>query len=218
MNRISPKILIFLVMGFFPCEGREETPFPQSQISREILERFYPLILEELDKEFAHQNDGRTYRDTREYGYSFFKMQQGDFDYLPPPLFFQELGAHICACFGHDPQEFTNIILSSYETGFHLEPHIDAHTSHRYNNCFYFDEKVYGIIIEPDSTGHLYFARDETSFTPPLDLEPIYSLEEKSGTIFCLQGKYRMAPYFHGVSKVSQKRISITFRRVILED
>ena len=93
-----------------------------------------------------------------------------------------------------------------------MEPHIDRHQS--MGKDYFFEDKVYGIIIEPDETGHLYFIKDETNRFPPLDSDPIYSLEEKRGTVFCLQGPYRKAPYFHGVSEVSKRRISITFRTV----
>jgi hypothetical protein len=143
-------------------------------------------------------------------------MENGDFSYSPPPEFFNELGHILCQSLGHAPQEFTNIILSSYEGGFHLEPHIDINSSDHPNKDYYFDENVYGIIIEADATGHLYIALDEENMIPPLDLPHVYAVDERPGTVFCLQGRYRKAPYFHGVTKVSKRRISITFRRVIL--
>ena len=72
-----------------------------------------------------------------------------------------------------------------------------------------------GFIIEPDPTGHLYFAKWEgKGMIPPLDIEPIYSLKEEAGAIFCLEGAFRQTPYFHAVSPVSNRRISITFRTV----
>ncbi len=98
-----------------------------------------PQIIE-VSKEFRHQDDGRTRRDTREYGFSFFKMLEGGDSYDPPPLFLQELGRDICRVLGHEPpSEFNNIILSYYEKGFYLEPHVDSD--------LYFSERVYGIII-----------------------------------------------------------------------
>lgn len=192
-------------------------PFPVGQLDSEVLERFYPQIMEEITKEFSLQNDGRTHRNTREYGYSFFKMENGDFSYVPPPAFLNALGYEICKALGHAPEEFTNIILSLYEEGFHLEPHVDINATDPHQG-YYFDENVYGIIIEADSTGHLYFVRDEVNWVPPLNLEPVYSLEERPGVIFCLQGKYRKFPYFHGVSKISKRRISLTFRKVTMEN
>lgn len=195
----------------------EECSIPQAQLDPQILAQFTPLIMAEIEKTFSHQNDGRTRRDTREYGYSFFKMERGDFSYSPPPPFFQELGAHICKALGHEPVEFTNIILSRYEKGFHLEPHVDVNAKNLYGDgSFYFDENVYGLVIEPDPTGHLYFVKWEgEGLRPPLNLEPVFSIDEHQGTIFCLQGDLRKTPYFHAVSPVSQHRISITFRTVI---
>jgi hypothetical protein len=170
----------------------------------------------EVNDEFAHQNDSRTRRDTRQYGLNFFKMLNNDFGYSPPPAFFQELGAHICKTLGHEPVEFTNIILSFYEKDFHLEPHVDVNAKDLYGNApFYFGERVYGIVIEPDLTGHLYFAKWEgEGLVPPLDIEPVYELKEEVGTIFCLERDFRKTPYFHAVSPVSKRRISITFRTV----
>lgn len=179
---------------------------------------FVPLIMEETTKAFAHQSDARTQRDTREYGFSFFNMMNKDFSYSPPPAFLQKLGALICLKLGHKPKEFTNIILSLYQKGFHLEPHIDVHAGHpdAIKNGFYFDEEVYGIIIEADESGHLYFIHYEgDERRPPADLPAVLHLKEKAGTIFCIQSPYRRAPFFHGVSNVSKQRISITFRTVV---
>jgi len=194
----------------------ENSPILEGRLTAEILAEFIPLILAEVDKEFAHQNDSRTLRDTRQYGLNFFQMLHGDFTYTPPPDFFQQLGAHICRTFGHEPVEFTNIILSLYGKDFHLEPHVDVSDKDLYGNApFYFGERVYGIVIEPDPEGHLYFLKwEEEGLAPPLGIKPIYSLKEEAGTVFCLQGDYRKTPYFHGVSTVSNRRISITFRTV----
>lgn len=195
----------------------ESGPLPIGVLDVTILEKFTPLIMEEVREEFSHQNDSRTQRDTRQYGFSFFKMLSGDFSYLPPPQFLQELGFEICKAFGHTPpDEFTNIILSVYKKGFHLEPHVDVNSENLYGSApFYFGELIYGIVIEPDPTGHLYFAKWEgEGLVPPLDVEPVYSLEEQAGTIYCLKGDFRKTPFFHGVTTVSNERISITFRTV----
>jgi hypothetical protein len=191
-----------------------EAPFPQGILDPQILDKFMPLIMEEVDKDFSLQNDSRTYRDTRQYGFNFFKMLNGDFSYTAPPKFYQQLGAHICKALGHEPIEFTNIILSVYREGFHLEPHVDVNIKDLYDNApFYFSERVYGIVIESDPTGYLYFAKWEgVGLVPPMDIPPIYSLKEQIGTIFCLEGIFRQTPYFHAVSPVSNRRISITFR------
>ncbi len=193
---------------------KEANPFPMGTLDPQILAEFEPLIMAEIAKEFSHQDNARTRRNTREYGFSFFKMLNSDFGYSSPPEFFQTLGAHICKALGHEPVEFTNIILSVYEKDFHLEPHVDVNQKDLYGDVpFYFGERVYGIVIEPDPTGHLYFAKWEgEGLTPPLDIEPIYSIDEQAGSIFCLEGDFRQTPFFHAVSPVSNKRITITFR------
>lgn len=191
----------------------------QGKLSPELLSKYLEPIYQELRGELAYQDTERTHRATCEYGYSFFKMEQGDFTYTYPPAFLQELGEHICRALGDEPEPFTNIILSYYDKGFHLAPHVDVGYHNRYGECqFYFGEKVYGIVIEADSKGSLYFVQWQKDLTPPLDLEPIYVLPEENGAIFCLKGQWRSIPYFHGVSLVANKRISITFRTVIRTD
>jgi hypothetical protein len=188
---------------------------PQGQIDEEVLAPYLPLIAEELEKGVSLQDDGRTRRATREYGYSFFKMEQGDFSYSPPPAFLQEIGELVCQALGHEPKEFTNVILSLYGEGYSLEPHVDVGEVDQYPGLsFYFDENVYGIVIEPDPTGRLFFVEWHEGLRPPLDLEPVFSLEEKMGTAFCLQDAFRKSPFFHGVSPISNQRISLTFRTV----
>lgn len=199
-----------------PVAKTTSAPFPLGQLDSKILDSFYPHIMGEVKKEFVLQDDGRTRRNTREYGYSFFKMEAGKFEFNPPPEFLNVLGSEICMALGHPPQKFTNIILSCYEKEFHLEPHFDTNSTDPHKG-YYFDENVYGIIVEADPTGHLYFVQYEGGPTPPLDLEVVYSLQEKPGTIFCLQGDYRRIPFFHGVSHVSNRRLSITFRTVNIE-
>ncbi|MEI8365459.1 MAG: hypothetical protein WCF65_03480 [Parachlamydiaceae bacterium] len=193
------------------------SPIPQGMLDPQLLDEFMPFIRAEITREFTHQEDSRTHRDTLHYGFNFFKMLSGDFSYDSPPEFLQHLGTHICYAFGHEPPaEFTNIILSVYDKGFYLEPHVDVSIKDLYGNApFYFGERVYGIVIEPDPTGHLYFSKWEGGgLVPPLDIESIYSVEEQAGTIFCLEGDFRQTPYFHAVSPVSNHRISITFRTV----
>ena len=210
---------LFLLVGAVLCSSSlsADSPILQGVLDAHVLAEFTPCIMEEVNKEFSHQNDPRTRRDARQYGLNFFKMLSGDFSYAPPPEFYQRLGAHVCKALGHEPPaEFTNIILSVYESGFHLEPHVDVNIKNLYGDApFYFSERVYGIVIEPDPTGHLYFAKWEgEGLVPPMDIEPIYSLEEQAGTIFCLEGEFRKTPYFHAVTPVSNHRISITFRTV----
>src|SRR5579872_6246702 len=212
MLSVPPISLSLITPSHIPTND----PIPMGKLDPHILAEFEPLIRAEAAKEFALQDDARARRNTREYGFSFFKMVNGDFSYSPPPEFFQRLGAHICQALGHEPVEFTNIIFSVYEKGFHLNPHVDVNKKDlRGTAPFYFGERVYGLVIEPDPTGHLYFAKWEgKEWSPPVDIEPVYSIDEKAGTVFCLEGDFRRSPYFHAVSPVSNKRISLTFRTV----
>lgn len=200
------------------CHAHSD-PFPKDQLPSSVFNAYLPEIMEEVNQEFSLQDDQRTKRNTREYGYSFFEMENGNFTLYSIPHLLKDLGKEICKALGFSSHEFTNIILSVYEEGFHLEPHVDTNEKDHLNSLYYFDENVFGIIIEADPTGHLYFIQHDTNETLP-SLDPtcsVYDLDEQDGTIFCLQGKYRFAPYNHGVTQVANRRISITFRKVIIK-
>lgn len=171
--------------------------------------------MQEVEQEFALQNDARTRRGTREFGYSYFGLENKDYTLRPIPVFLQELGGIVCQKLGYVSEPFTNVILSVYEKGYYLEPHEDVNDSMPMLKGYFFDENVFGIIIEPDETGHLYFVKDEANRIPRLNLDPVYTLDEKIGTVYCLRGPFRKFPFSHGVTKVSKRRISITFRKVI---
>lgn len=201
------RTLFFLSLFFTVIMNAE---LPQTQLAEEILERFCPLILEELEKEVKVQDNGRTLRATCEYGYSFFKMKQGDFSYRDPPQYLVELGNHVAEALGDEPPLFSNYIISYYGPGYYLKPHIDIAVEDSSDYDFYFGENVYGLILEADKEGHLYIAHKNEEEK----LESIYEVNEERGTVFCLKGRYRHAPFLHGVKKVANSRISITFRSV----
>lgn len=193
-----------------------ELSLPAGRISQEILDACKPQVEQLLAMDVAHQKDGRTNRMTREYGYSYFKLEQGDHSYHKPPEFLQELGNQICQALEHPARIFTNVIVSLYEKGYHLEPHIDVSLENA-TNGFYFSEEVYGIIIEADEAGRLYFISHCGEDPPPLNADPVYAVDEKPGTVFCLQGPLRHAPFHHAVSTVTNRRISVTFRQVFFQ-
>jgi len=193
--------------------GQDEDPVYTARLAPQTLANFSPLVLSELGLETAFQDTVRTQRKTREYGYSFFQMMNGNFTYAQPPEFLNELGKEVCKALGRPEIQFTNFILSLYEPGFHLEPHVDMDKSGFQNHGFCWGEEVFGVIIEPDVTGHLYYVKYEgDDSVPPLNLNHVYELEENAGTVFMMKGKFRHAPYNHGVSEVSRHRISVTFR------
>ena len=207
MNRLF--FFLLLPLQLFAADH-----LPMGSLDQTTLETFYPKIQEELSKELTRQSDGRTNRLTREYGYSFFKMEQGDRSYDPPPEFLEELGRKVCEQLGHPPQHFTNYIISLYETGFYLEPHVDINSDDPHEAGFYFSDNVYGLVLEADDSGHLYFIRHEDEGAPPLNGLPVCSLDEKAGMVFCLQGELRRTPYYHAVSRVAKRRVTVTFRAV----
>lgn len=188
-----------------------------------------PAELVGLVKDFAHdafvqgqnshvQSDERTQRHTIQYGYNYFDLEAGGREYIEPPEFLVDVGHSILAAFSHDKPAFSNYILSFYQPGYHLEPHVDAGQSKGAikSQDFYFEEGVYGLVLEADPTGQLYFVHYEGEGVPPLDLPLVYSLPEQSGLAYLLNGKARYVPYWHGVSEVTRRRISITFRHAVL--
>eukprot|EP00009_Paramoeba_aestuarina_P012315 CAMPEP_0201527300 /NCGR_PEP_ID=MMETSP0161_2-20130828/34690_1 /ASSEMBLY_ACC=CAM_ASM_000251 /TAXON_ID=180227 /ORGANISM="Neoparamoeba aestuarina, Strain SoJaBio B1-5/56/2" /LENGTH=199 /DNA_ID=CAMNT_0047928061 /DNA_START=287 /DNA_END=886 /DNA_ORIENTATION=- len=187
--------------------------YPQTaQLSHQELAPYKEKILNTFDVEgFVLQDDGLTRRGTREYGYSFFGMEQGEFAFKEPPAYVQELGDLVCERMGKEKRRFTNIILSNYHEGFYLQPHadMDEEQSEQQNLRFFFAEEVFGVIIQPDNTGHLYFEKDG---------EKVVELEEKEGLLFALEGTLRHLPYNHAVTSVEKRRISVTFREVFRKE
>lgn len=201
-----------LLLGF--SFSLYSSPIPVSQLDEQVLDAFIPEIMQELEQDVVVQNDGRTRRGTREYGYSYFRLENKNYTLAPIPDFLQSLGEKVCEELGYAPHYFNNVILSFYEKGYFLEPHEDVNDSMPNLKGYFFDENVFGIVVEADETGHLYFVKDEVNRIPQLNLKPVYELEEKNGTVYCLCGPFRKFPFFHGVTKVSNRRISVTFRTV----
>lgn len=193
----------------------ELEPIPHATVVESLWQPYYSQILAELENDLLHENRSRTVRNTLQYGYSFMKLEKGDFSYTPIPPFLQELGDRISEALGYPQEEFDNVIISIYDEGYHLEPHVDTSPINHPRRLYYFGERILGIVIEADPTGHLYFVEHEGRGIPPVDRPVVYEMEEVPGTIFSLEGDYRHAPYYHGVSPVSSRRISITFRTVI---
>lgn len=192
-----------------------ELKIATSQLPQSEFDHFYPQVLAELEKETSLQDDGRTKRRTIEYGYSYFQLANRDASFAPPPHFLTKLGRSVERALQLPEEDFENIIISVYEPGYHLEPHVDNDTSHIKTMGFAFSENVFGLILEADLTGRLYFVQfDDPGQVPPLDLRPVYELTETRGMVFVLNGPLRHAPYYHGVSTIAQRRLSITFRQV----
>ena len=183
------------------------------QLPADQIELCIELIKESLvENALSYQDTTRTQRKTREYGYSFFQLEQGGREYTAIPEYLQGLGNAVCQALGKSPRPFSNVIVSLYESGFHLEPHVDVDVNQDYH--FYFHEDVFGVILESDASGHLYITRHDDLDSLPPPGNPVWELVEAPGVAFCLEGNLRHHPYFHGVTPVTHRRISVTFREV----
>ncbi len=163
-----------------------------------------------------------TTRRTRNYGYDFDLLKEGDrtFADFPPALFrlCAETILQLETVTGKKlpaPEAFTNCIVSDYEPDFRLKPHIDVNRdrAERFNSGFYFGP-VIGVVLIADTLpkntppssprGTLYLL-DEKKQKHPLD--------EVDGMAFLLDGPNRDR-YPHGVDVVHTRRLSVTFRTV----
>jgi hypothetical protein len=217
MKRFITFTTVFFSLVFLPQFSDAIEPLSTAYLDSATLELYAPQILDELTEGTSHQNGKRTNRITKEYGYSFFKLAKGDRSFTPPPDFLVELANQACDALGHPRIEFTNFIISLYEKGYNVEPHVDVDVEKPLKG-FHFGNRIYGVVIEADEQGHLYFIVHEGKGQPPLDGEPIYEVEEAPGLVFCIEGELRSAPYYHAVSPAANRRISLTFREVHFED
>ena len=198
----------------------ENLDLPIAEINSTIVATTLAKVMADLeDESYWHQQaDHRTQRITRQYGYDYFKLEEGDFSKMPIPSYLQLLGDKVSKALGEPRPDFSNVIVSLYQPGFSLEPHEDTNILMAEDKGYYFDDRVYGVVLQADPQGHLYFVYDETCEIPELDTPHILDVEESPGLCFCLQGKFRQRPYFHGVSQVANQRVSVTFRKVVLSD
>lgn len=214
-------LTVFLPHSSFCCieelsEYQDNTfnELPVAKIAPSTLSQFQSEINKQLDYSATQfWNSVGTKRKTIEYGYGFQRMVEGDFSYKNPPQFLEDLGNAVCDSLNEPRESFTNFIISLYEPGFQIEPHYDTDENHLKDYGFYFEEKVFGVVIQPDPTGSLYLAYYEGDSTPPIDIKPRFPVNEQEGTSYVLKGKYRYKPFYHGVSEVSHQRISVTFRK-----
>lgn len=174
------------------------------------------------DAVISHQNEQDTSRQTIEYGYSYHAMvKDPQAEPTDIPVILQSLYWSAIAALQESSDEnlnlskdFNNCIISIFGPGDKLRPHVDVdetrtHTSKGDPVHFYYDKDVVGIIIQADSTGQLYLVdqREEGEENP----DAIY-LPEEDGFVYLMTGESRFVPYAHGVSEVTDQRISITFR------
>lgn len=192
--------------------------------SRDIWSDVGPFI-ERLDPKSPAYSK-RSTRETWNYGYSFFhETPSGKPQYFAPPEALKTLGKEVVKQY-HDylPDQYTvdNYIISVYNEGHELLPHFDFgrnnaphQNKYPYNKGikFYYDDYILGLVIQPDSEGKLFWVHSPSTKAMPTDCaERVYTLKEEEGDTFCFGGALRFHPWYHGVSKVMNQRVSITFR------
>ncbi|MEQ9116057.1 MAG: hypothetical protein RLN62_04620 [Rickettsiales bacterium] len=193
---------------------KNKNSLPSKQINHSIVSDSYNWVKENIKADFQVTNNTKRYISS--YGYDYLKLVNGDSTYTPIPEILLELCKEISYAFQEHSlpncERYQNIIVSVYNSGFLLEPHVDVNKESKSLSKpgFYFGNIVLGVVLKKDETGHLYVSHDSDPFTPIMDLE------EKEGTAFLLQEEFRFRPYLHGVTKTTNERVSVTFRTVEL--
>lgn len=118
-----------------------------------------------MEKEIPLTQDGpATHRSLFEFGYKYTDLIAEKKFFTPIPLVFIKLLEEVLRVLQevthlryNKVNDFTNCILSIYNAGDTLEPHIDvAQKVTSSNHNFYFGEDVIGIVLKPDSMGKFY--------------------------------------------------------------
>lgn len=167
-------------------------------------------------------SNGKTKRITINFGYSFIELEQNKKKYIEMP---QEIEALKQAAFKKvcsqvpkvkDASFFDNVIITIYEKGHFLEPHVDvdADDTKAPPRNFYFEDPILDVILVPDETSSLSFTYHDKPGKPSMSDPVILKAIEKKGEVCILEGKLRSKPYFHYVPPASKLRISVTFRKV----
>lgn len=185
---------------------------PQSQIE----EAFNTQARHRLATLFNHKGAQRehkkkTRRTSINCGWDFTKLKAGEKIWHEPPPVVTELYARVkisleAATHGLMlPDSFGNAIISRYSKGDKLQPHVDLNRALAEKKGLkgYFGEQIIGVSITADKTGNLFFS------SPEGDIH----LQESDGLCFVLQEDFRHT-YPHGITEVSQDRLSVTFRTV----
>lgn len=155
------------------------------------------------------------YRETIDFGKVFPALEEGIIIEVPIPSFVTEIRAKLFEIFKDHLQETTaeeydNCIITIYHCGDGIAPHIDRNLEWAMkspNRKYYFGDSVIGLIIEPDLEQSLYFEHP---------LEGRFYLKEHPGTAYLFQDALRHE-WRHGLFPVAQRRISMTFRKVVFK-
>ena len=194
---------------------------PPLQVS--IAQSFVELLL--AQQRPLYQITAETNRMSYSFGYDYFRMEVGDYTYAPIPGPLQVLLREgleslkaVAKVKNSNPQAYQSCIVSIYQTGGQLEPHVDVDspkdTSLVNPRDFFFGDEVIGVILEADRDGKFYLLESKSEGPQSYDRNRAIYLDEEAGTVFLLSGPRRRAPFFHGVSPVKGRRISVTYRTV----
>lgn len=171
-----------------------------------------------LTTSMEHQDTRYTTRRTVNFGYSYFKMMEGDKSFTPIPSPLVQCLSHairkLCSITPiayQNAEAYTNCIVSWYGPGYQLEPHIDVDVAD--GQGFGFGDEIIGIVLQSDPKGKFFLQKADS--LPQYDAINAHLIAEQNGTVFALKGTHRRAPWYHGVSPVQSERISLTFRTVI---
>lgn len=163
-----------------------------------------------------------TNRKTISFGHDYFKLAENDRTFTEIPECLVKLCKGLVESFSEqynlpDYEKFTNVIISIYDKGYKLEPHVDvSHLNMAVGDKpvnFYFGEHVIGVILKADKVGHLYITQSLNN-EKPHNQSPILELQETTGLGYLLTGQLRYKPFYHGVTSVKNLRISVTYRTV----
>ncbi len=173
--------------------------------------------IEALENEVRHQwNQATYYRETIDFGKVFPALEEGRLEEKPIPPFIVEIRNQLFEKFKEKldendrPEDYDNIILTIYQSGDGIAPHIDRNLEwalRAEDRKYYFGESIIGLIVEPDTLQSLFFQN------PALGEESRFYLNEEQGTAFLFQGELRHK-WKHGLLPIENRRISITFRKV----
>uniref|UniRef100_A0A7S4G1S8 Fe2OG dioxygenase domain-containing protein n=1 Tax=Eutreptiella gymnastica TaxID=73025 RepID=A0A7S4G1S8_9EUGL len=162
---------------------------------------------------------GSLSRKTINFGWDFVGLERGEKTWIEFPEEIATLrDAVVAALAPHAPgpgAQYDNVIVSIYGPGEGLQAHFDRdeRADRGISRIYYFGEQVLGVVLVPDEEGHLQYQHHPAKGEkPPPDSPVLFALPEEVGTCFCMQGQVRHWPYYHSVSAVAQKRVSLTIR------
>ena len=106
-----------------------------------------------------------------------------------------------------------NMLAASLQCDNQCRPQVGVFQQYLHHSIACPNLQVLGVVLVPDEEGHLQYQHHPAKGEkPPPDSPVLFALPEEVGTCFCMQGQVRHWPYYHSVSAVAQKRVSLTIR------